>query len=62
MGSSVGPSVPVSKPTQKPGDTDAVPSTERERYIKCLKEVEKAKSAMHGDDGVNRRRICDLPS
>lgn len=63
MGSSAGPSVPVSKPTQKPGDTDAVLATERERYIRCLKEVEKARiEGGPGDDAVNRRRICGLPS
>lgn len=62
IGSPVGPSVPVNKPTQKPGDTDAVRATERERYIKCLKEVEKAQRAGGtGDAGVNRRRICELP-
>lgn len=61
-GSTAGPSVPVSKPTQEPGDTDVVPSTERERYIQCLKEVEKAQSAGGlGDNYVNRRRICELP-
>lgn len=59
MGSSAGPSVPVSKPTQKPGDEDAVLATERERYIQCLKEVEQAQSAGGtGDANVNRRRIC----
>lgn len=61
-GSSPGPSVPVNKPTQKPGDTDAVLATERERYIRCLKEVEKARIAGGpGDYSVNRRRLCELP-
>lgn len=60
-GSSPGPSVPVNKPTQEPGDDDAVPSTERERYIKCLKEVEQAQSAGGtGDANVNRRRLCEM--
>ena len=62
MGSSPGPSVPVSKPTQKPGDEDAVLATERERYIQCLKEVERAQSAGGMHDAGARRRICDLPS
>lgn len=61
MGSSPGPSVPVSKPTQKPGDEDAVLATERERYIQCLKEVEKAQSA-GVPYNINRRRVCSLPS
>lgn len=60
MGSSAGPSVPVSKPTQKPGDEDAVRATERERYIQCLKEVEKAKSAGGTGDSAGRRRLCEL--
>lgn len=61
MGSSPGPSVPVSKPTQKPGDEDAVLATERGRYIKCLKEVERAQSAGGpGDYSVNRRRLCGM--
>lgn len=61
MGSSAGPSVPVSKPTQKPDDEDALLATERERYIQCLKEVERAKSALGtGDANVNRRRVCEL--
>lgn len=60
MGSSAGPSVPVSKPTQKPGDEDAVLATERERYIQCLKEVEKAQSAGGTDDSGSRRRLCKL--
>lgn len=62
LGSSPGPSVPVNKPTQKPGDTDAVRATERERYIQCLKEVEKAQSAGGMHDAGTRRRICGLPS
>ena len=62
MGSSAGPSVPVSKPTQKPGDEDAVLATERERYIQCLKEVEMAKSAGGTGDSANRRRLCELPT
>lgn len=62
FGSSAGPSVPVNKPTQKPDDEDAVPATERERYIQCLKEVERAQSAGGtGDYSVNRRRLCELP-
>lgn len=61
LGSSPGPSVPVSKPTQKPGDTDAVPATERERYIQCLKEVEQAKSAGGTGDSASRKRLCELP-
>lgn len=60
LGSSPGPSVPVNKPTQKPGDKDAVPATERERYIKCLKEVEKAQSAGGKGDSANRKRVCGL--
>ena len=60
MGSSPGPSVPVNKPTQKPGDTDAVRATERERYIQCLKEVEKAQSAGGTGDSAGRRRLCEL--
>lgn len=62
MSSAAGPSVPVSKPTQKPGDEDAVLATERERYIQCLKEVEKAQSAGGMHDAGVRRRICGLPS
>ena len=61
IGLSAGPSVPVSKPTQKPGDTDALLATERERYIKCLKEVEMAKSAGGTGDYASRRRLCELP-
>lgn len=61
FGSTAGHSVPVSKPTQQPDDEDAVPATERERYIQCLKEVEQAKSAGGtGDDSVNRRRLCEM--
>ena len=62
FGSTPGPSVPVSKPTQKPGDTDAVRATERERYIQCLKEVEKAQGANGKGDSANRRRLCELPT
>ena len=60
MGLSPGPSVPVSKPTQKPDDKDAVLATERDRYIKCLKEVEQAKSAGGTGDSASRRRLCEL--
>lgn len=60
FGSSAGPSVPVSKPTQEPGDDDAVLATERERYIQCLKEVEQAKSAVGPGVSVNRIRLCEL--
>lgn len=59
-GSSAGPSVPVSKPTQKPDDEDAVLATERERYIQCLKEVERAQSAGGTGDSASRRRLCEL--
>ena len=62
FGLSAGPSVPVSKPTQKPGDTDALLATERERYIKCLKEVEKAQAANGKGDSASRRRLCELPT
>lgn len=61
MGPPAGPSVPGGKPTQKPVDTDAVRSTERERYIKCLKEVERAQSAGGRHDAEARRMICGLP-
>lgn len=61
IGLPVGPSVPVSKPTQKPGDEDAVPATERERYIQCLKEVEVANSAGGTGYPASRRRLCELP-
>lgn len=60
MDSSVEPLVPVSKPTQKPYDGDAVVATERQRYIQCLKEVEKAQSAGNVPYNINRRRICGL--
>lgn len=61
FGSSAGPSVPVSKPTQKPDDEDVVLATERERYIQCLKEVEKAQSeGGPGDHSINRKRICGM--
>lgn len=60
LGSSPGPSVPVNKPTQEPGDDDAVLATERERYIQCLKEVEQAKSAVGPGVSVNRIRLCEL--